>query len=456
MMNKTLKNTTKSISILLITICFWICKITPGQAEAAEWPAEPEINAASAILIEASTGNVIYDKEAKSQRYPASTTKLMTSLLAIENCDLSETVVMSRNAIKSISYDASNVGAMIGEELSMEDCLYAVLLASANEVAYAVAEHVGNGDCDAFIDMMNSRAKELGCVNTHFSNPHGLHEEDHYSCANDLALIMRQCIQYQTFRKISNNKNHTLPVTNKRSEQVIPQTHKILRGRIICEGVFAGKTGFTDQAGSCLVTAAERNGMTLICVVLGEKKDADGYTDTAVLFDYGFQNFEVMEISKKQESKNAFPALFPDDEAFVEKTYANLTIEDTTAVLPAEADFEDITTECRLTQLPELVKGDNVIGEVDFYYGGKEVAKSDIILKSDEDKVIDLAEVYYREYKDTDLFDERTYLIYKGELVVEEPEKPDMRPALIGYGLGTVFCLIILIILVRIYSITKR
>ncbi len=455
-MKKTFKSTTKSIGIVLTAICFWICGSIPVKAEAAEWPAEPGIKADSAVLIEASTGKAIYEKEALTQRYPASTTKLMTSLLAIENSDLSETVVMSRDAINSISSDASNVGALIGEKLSMEDCLYAVLLASANEVAYAVAEHVGNGDYDDFIDMMNARAEELGCSNTHFSNPHGLHEDDHYSCANDLALIMRQCIQYPEFRRISNNKNHTLPVTNKRSEQVIPQTHKILRGRIACEGVFAGKTGFTDQAGSCLVTAAERNGMTLICVVMGEKADADCYTDTAELFNYGFENFKIMEISKKQENRNAFPSLFSDEEAFVEKTYSDLSIEDTTAVLPLGAEIAELTTECRLTQLPELRKGDNVIGEVDFYYGGKEVACSDIILKSDSDKIIDLAEVYYREYKDTDMFDERTYLIYKGELVPEEPEKTDMRPALIGYGIGTAFCLFGLIFLVRIYIITKR
>ncbi len=415
------------------------------------WPETPETKAKSMVLMEASTGSVLWEKKGEDAMFPASTTKLMTALLAIENCELNETVTMFHDAVYSMGWDASRVGMNEGETLSMEDSLYAVLLASANEVCYAVAEHTAGGNIDAFIRMMNDRAKELGCVNSHFVNPHGLHDPEHYTCAYDLALIMKACLEYPVFSEISNHHYYTLPATNKSEARDIPQTHKILRKRIECEGVFAGKTGYTDEAGYCLVTAAERNGMTLICVVMGESKDEDCYTDTIALFDRGFKSFEKKELTSGERVTNAFPMLFDDSEAFLKKGGSRLSVSTASLVLPVGAELSDVTSKSTLTQLLEIQMGDNVIGETVFYYLDLVVGKADIVYRSDSYEITDIAELYLREYKDTEDFDEKQYRILAGTWVEEEDERPDYRPRIIGYSVACAMLLAGVIVLIKMY-----
>ncbi len=447
----------KKYPMFLAAICMVAGFLSPINVKAAEtWPDPPGINARTGILIEASTGSILYEKDAQKEMYPASTTKLLTALLAIENSDMTDEITISEQAVYSIGSDASNIAMVPGEIISMEDAIYAVLLPSANEVSYAVAEYIGKGDVDVFVDMMNARAEELGCVSSHFSNPHGLHDSDHYTCAYDIALIMKKCIEYPEFVRISNNSYHTIPETNKKEARNVAQTHKILRKRIECEGVFAGKTGFTDEAGRCLVTAAERNGMTLICVVLGAPTEDDSYNDTIRLLDYGFASFEKVRATAGKEGINAFPYLFDDSEAFPIPVSGRLSITESTLVLPKGASIADVTLDSKLWQLSELKKGENLIGESLFYYGGRLVGRADIMYDSEDDMIIDLAEVYLREYGDTDEFEEKTYLIYAGLYEEEEVKKPDARPALIGYGIGTLVSLVLTIFLIRIYLITRR
>ena len=188
--------------------------LAEDQTPSAEWPTPPEIESAAAVVMEASTGSILYNKSAYDAYYPASTTKLMTSLLAIEQCPLSDIVTCSRASVESIGRDSSHIGLVAGESLDMENALYAILLASANEVSYAVAEHIG-GTMENFVSMMNQKAADLGCVNTHFVNPHGLDHEEHYSCPYDLTLIAKQAIEYTTFRRVSGTYNHKIPATNK-------------------------------------------------------------------------------------------------------------------------------------------------------------------------------------------------------------------------------------------------
>ena len=220
-------------SALLISVC----PVNSVKADSVSWPIAPEITSPAAVVIEASTGTILYNKAAYDSYYPASTTKLMTAILAIEQAPLSDIVTCSYDSVNSIGWDSSRIGLVKGEQIDMENALYAILLASANEVSYAVAEHVG-GSYRKFVNMMNQRAAELGCVNTHFNNPHGLDDPEHYSCAYDLALIARKAIEYNTFRRISGASYREIPPTNLNVSRVFGNTHQILRKRISCEGVF--------------------------------------------------------------------------------------------------------------------------------------------------------------------------------------------------------------------------
>ena len=186
------------------------------------WPEGPEVVSPNVIVMEASTGTVLYDRDSLEAHYPASITKIMTTLIALENSDLNDIVTFSDAAIDNT--EGSGIARDYGEQMTMEQCLYAVMLASANECAYAVAEHVG-GTIENFVAMMNEKAKELGCQNTHFANPHGLHDENHYTCCYDMALIAMAAYQNETFRIIVGTARYTIPPTNKHAEQTDLQNH---------------------------------------------------------------------------------------------------------------------------------------------------------------------------------------------------------------------------------------
>jgi len=358
------------------------------ELNSAKWPEPPEIESAAAVVMEASTGSILYNKSAYDTFYPASTTKLMTSLLAIEQCPLSDIVTCSRKSIESIGRDSSHIGLVAGESIDMENALYAILLASANEVSYAVAEHIG-GTAENFITMMNQKAEDLGCVNTHFVNPHGLDHEEHYSCPYDLALIARQAIEYTTFRRISGSYNHKIPETNKNEHRWISNTHPFIKKNVIYSGVFAGKTGSTSKAGNCLVTCAERNGMTLICVIMKAPNSATVSKDTVTLLDYAFNNFTLTPVAASEaSSKNAFPVLFEDEEALIADVASPLSISDTALILPMEAAYHDLTKKVKLLPSVAFSIGENVIGEVSYYYADNYVGSAEIIYHSEDDIIV--------------------------------------------------------------------
>jgi integral membrane protein (TIGR01906 family) len=252
----------------------------------------PEISADAAILIERSTGTVLYAKNAEKSEYPASTTKVMTALLTLENADLDETVVFSKSAIYALTSGASHIGMTVGEKLSVKDCLYGLLLPSANEVANALAEHV-DGSMTDFVQHMNDRAASLGCVNTHFANPNGLHDASHTTCAYDLALIFQACLSTPGFVGIDSAVTYVIGPTNLVDEsRPMKTTHKMLQtdSPYYDERVLCGKTGHTPEAGGCLITYAEDGGMGLICVIMGAEQPNE-YVDTKALLDYGFSSF---------------------------------------------------------------------------------------------------------------------------------------------------------------------
>lgn len=274
--------------------------------EVANWPTGPEVGAESAILIELETGAILYAKNIHMQEYPASTTKILTTLIASEQCSMDEIVTFSHDAVFDTPRDSSHIAMDVGQELTMEQCLNAILIRSANEVSFAVAEHItGTTDWSVFAEMMNERAAELGCLNSHFVNPNGLPDEDHYTTAYDLAMIGRAFFSNEMLCKITLTRRMEFPATDKLPQgklevnlmQIIPG------GRYAYEYLVGCKTGYTESARSCLVSCAEKDGMKLICVVMRDESPYQ-YEDTIALFNYGFNNFDKVNVSQTETKYN--------------------------------------------------------------------------------------------------------------------------------------------------------
>ena len=270
-----------------------------------------EISAPSAILIESKTGRILYEKNSEEKRYPASTTKIMTALLTLENVeDLQSKATVSYNAVFSVPSGYSVDTLKVGEELSIEELLYALLVKSSNEAANVLAEYVA-GNVDSFATMMNTRAAELGCKNTNFVNPNGIHNENHYSTAYDLSLIAKEAMKNETFRKIVSTVSHTLPSTNKyeQTDRNLITTNDLInkKNKNYYEYAIGIKTGYTAYAKNCLVAGANKDGVELISVVLGtDKKEINGLskrdTDTKTLFEYVYNNFSQKKVSTARET----------------------------------------------------------------------------------------------------------------------------------------------------------
>ena len=271
----------------------------------ANWPTGPVISAESAILMDADTGAILYAKNIHQKEYPASTTKILTTLIASERCSMDEIVDFSYDAVHDIDPGSNHIAIEPGEQLTMEECLNAILIRSANEVSFAVAEHISGTTWQDFGDIMNERAKELGCVDSHFVNPNGLPNEDHYTSAYDLAMIGRAFFANEALCKMTmTHMLHILP--SERQPDDIMEVNKmelIPGGKYAYPYLIGCKTGYTDVARSTLVSCAEKDGMKLICVVMKDE-NPNYYEDTISLFDYGFSNFQRVNISQTETKYN--------------------------------------------------------------------------------------------------------------------------------------------------------
>ena len=312
--------------------------------ETSGWPEGPAIGAEAAILMDARTGTILYSKNIHEELFPASTTKIMTCLLAVENANLGDKITFSNDAVFSVPRDGSSIGMDVGESITLEQALYGIMVGSANEVANAVAEHV-SGSIDEFVALMNKRAKELGCTNTHFSNPNGLQTDDHYTSAYDLSLIARAFFDNELLCKVGNTPRYHFTATDTQPDDFyLNNKHKLITGEVKYDGIVGGKTGYTDQARETLVTCAERDGIKLICVVLKEESPSQ-FTDTAVLFNYGFNNFEAINVSQNDSRYMPNDSLFFESEHDVfGKSGAILSLdENSTIIIPKTSSIEDTT-----------------------------------------------------------------------------------------------------------------
>ena len=263
----------------------------------------PDIHSPSAILMDSNTGKILYEKNINEKMYPASLTKVMTAIIVLENCNLSDIATVSYNSIMSIESGYVVANLRVGEELTIEQLLYLLMVGSCNDAAIVLAEHI-SGSVENFSVLMNEKAKELGCTSTNFVNPNGVHDENHYSTAYDLALITKYAMQNKTFKTIVSTTYYELPTTNKydKTDRIFVTTNNLLRGDYYYKYATGVKTGFTSPAKNCLIASATKNNLELITVVLGGEQRPDGssqrYLDTVNLFEYGYSTYSLKEIVK--------------------------------------------------------------------------------------------------------------------------------------------------------------
>ena len=267
------------------------------------WPQASDISSEAAVVMENSTNTVLYSKNADEVLFPGSTVKIMTCLLALENAQLTDQVTMTATGVSGVTDGGASISSQVDEVFTVEQCLMALMLESANEMALGIGEEV-SGSVKKFVELMNTRAAQLGCKNTHFNNPNGLPDPTHVTTASDMAKIAKAAWQNPLCRKFFTTDLYNIPPTNIFNEtRYLLNHHKMMAGRDYAyDGVLGGKTGYTDAAGATLITYAKRGNMTLVAVVLNSVNGA--WADTKSLLDYGFDNFEVQKV---KVSKNPVP-----------------------------------------------------------------------------------------------------------------------------------------------------
>ena len=354
------------------------------------WPKGPENGTESAILMEVDTGAILYAKNINEPLYPASTTKMMTALLVAENCQMDEVVTFSDEAIDNTEWGSSRIGIMKGEQLTVEQCMYGLLLGSANEIAYGLAEHVG-GDLDTFVGMMNEKAAALGCTNTHFVNASGLPDPEHYVSALDLAKIARAFFSNETLCMISGTPKYVIPATNKTDEErPLENHHKMISGKKYAyDGIVGGKTGFTSEARQTLVTCAQRDGMKLVCVVMKDESPYQ-FTDTADLLDYGFASFQKYNVADNETRYNIQSASFFHTKLDImgsSKSILSLN-KSGSIVIPKGMSFDD--AEVTVDYEPGI---EGAVARLDYFVGGNRVGGTTLDYASDDKQVFEFANI---------------------------------------------------------------
>lgn len=291
-----------------------------SEADKAEI-AIPEIAAEGAVLYDVTHDKFLFEKNADKQFYPASITKILTALLVLENAKLDETVTYSKTAVTNLESGAVTLQIQEGDKVSVKDSLYGLMLKSANEVANGLAEHVG-GSVSGFADMMNAKAKALGCTGSNFENPNGLNNQDHYTTARDMAKIAKAAFANETLCKITSTTSYKFPETKAAKARTISMGHRMLykSDARYYDGIVGGKTGYTSKAGNTLVTCVERDGVRMIAVIL--KSRSTHYTDTKALLDYGYALSEAGALEQKP-TDNGNEALGPGAVSQEETVTAN-------------------------------------------------------------------------------------------------------------------------------------
>lgn len=344
---------------------------------------EPDVNSRACVVIDRKTNRVLFGKNENTKKKMASTTKIMTATIIIEKCNLTDTIEISK---KAAGTGGSRLGLKTGDKITVLDLLYGLMLRSGNDAAVALAEYAG-GDINGFAELMNAKALELGLTNTHFETPHGLDSTEHYTTAYELALLSNYALNNPTFAKIVGTKNYTITING--SPKALSNTNELLGNM---EGVYGIKTGFTNGANRCLVTACKRNNMDIICVVLGADTKKFRTIDSIKLINYIFNNFVVYDLESfvnknfedwKKDNLNTF-VINKGLSQEVLLNIENLNI----SKIPIRKDLInsfEMQVECQ-KYFKAPVKGNSSIGNIVISNSGKEIAKCNISIMNDIDK----------------------------------------------------------------------
>ena len=371
---------TRILTILLL-IALLLTHVSALQA--------PTPNAAAALLIERNTGETLMEYNADEKIYPASMTKIMTCMLTLENLHLSDVVTVSESALEGLDESGSSAELQPGEQLTVEQLLYCMMLSSANEACNVAAEAV-SGDIASFIGAMNRRAEELGCEKTHFANTHGLHDEAHFSTARDLSRITLEALKNREFRKIVGTSHYTVPATNLTAERHLTTTNRLIikaDNNIYYDKRVTGvKTGYTSPAGRCLIATAEDGPLSLLSIVCGcdttilpsGDLQFESFPETEKLLDWGFSSYTyatvltslypVAEIPVSRSAGSNFVSLAPKNEI--------------TSLLPIDYDEEKIELKTELiseTGVSAPVNAGDELGTVTVFYRGKELGSAPLV-----------------------------------------------------------------------------
>ncbi|MBE6929296.1 MAG: D-alanyl-D-alanine carboxypeptidase [Ruminococcaceae bacterium] len=382
----------KRLSVLFASLFALMLVVSPVQALYGN---EPEISAPSALLYEKNSGQIIYEHDARVKMYPASTTKVLTALLLLENCELDEEVTVTASALSAVPPGSSIAGLRRDEVITVYDLLVCLLVPSGNDAANVAAEHV-SGSIEEFVKLMNNRAKQLGCKNTNFVNPSGYHDDNHYTTAYDLLLMTLAALEYDTFADICGAKQKTIAPTNiVEKERIFNSTNFMISSTETsaylyeyCTGI---KTGHTTAAGRCLIASAEKDGIELISVLLGAEtrytdsgvRQIRSFMDTEDLFDWGFRNFSYRTIVKTTD-----PVAEVKVNLSANKDYVMLTPEKEIRWLLHKnenlSDFEkEITAE---TEVQAPVEAGQVLGQMTVKYKGKVIETMNLLASSDVER----------------------------------------------------------------------
>ncbi len=367
----------KKIIVFTILIVLIFCNLF-------ETYGEPNILCNSVILIDAETGNVLFEKNSQAKMYPASLTKILTAIIALEKGNLDDIITVDEDTPYEI--DGSHIALEPGEKLTLKDLLHALLIESANDAASVIAKHYG-GSIENFAEIMNKKAKEIGANNTHFVNPHGLHDKNHYTTAEDLSKISIYAMQNETFREIVKTKSYKINPTNMKEEpRNIYTKNKLLfatgygnqikvNGKYVdakYEGTKGIKTGYTPEAGSCLISYVERNNLKLITVVL-KGAQWDVYADTHNLLNYGFNNFEEVSLIDKNEFIQNIEVLDGTSR------YISAISQDEFKTIVNKNNSNNIEKKINIFNLTLPIEKDTVIGNIEYVLNNKVIGSVNLI-----------------------------------------------------------------------------
>lgn len=349
-------------------------------------PSDLDVDGEAVLLYEMNSGTMVYAKNIDGRREPASLTKLMTCLLALEHGTLTDDVTVSEEALSGMDPDGSNSGLTAGEVFTLEQLLYCLMVESANDAALVIAEYIA-GSQSAFLDMMNAKAEELGCTNTHFANPHGLHDDNHYTTARDLAKIMMAALEYDKFREIYSTTRYEISATEQHAERIMYTTNYLIGTAYTSDyydsRVIGGKTGFTTPAGRCVMCTAEEGGLLYLCVVLGASNIVtDEYTTygsfltASKILDHGFDHFIFTEV---------LSPLAPVAQLAVKDATESVVLtpaQSISTMLPRDYDESLLVTNYTLNTpdgLTAPLEAGEVVGTVSKYYGSICIGQTDLV-----------------------------------------------------------------------------